>query len=258
MADEDPGAALDLVETRPSRPGVPALDLFPPPEGVFARAPEVGDEVGLSSEWAVPWSDLMMVMFILFVVLFVYRAAEREVDGAFRPEPSAQASAALRPPLPDEVVYRRSLDALRLSSLEQAEVVLQADQSVKVSVHGPLLFELGRAELLPDTRAFLERLARVMAVTRGPIEVTGHTDNFPIHSERFPTNWELSAARAASVARHLIRHGPLDPGRVTIAGRSMYAPVVPNSSPTNKALNRRVEIVIAASETPAPIPEVAP
>ena len=82
----------------------------------------------------------------------------------------------------------------------------------------------------------------------GPIEVVGHTDNFPIHSDQFPTNWELSAARAAAVVRHLIRRSDLAPARFTIEGRSMHAPAVPNTSLENKARNRRVEIIIARAD----------
>ena len=96
-------------------------------------------------------------------------------------------------------------------------------------------------------------MAELVAGTDRPLRVVGHTDNFPIHSEQFPTNWELSAARAAAVARYLIREGRIEPSRFTIAGRSRYEPVAPNTSPGNKALNRRVELVIAAAA-----PEVQP
>ncbi len=237
------------IEAKPSEPAgwAFAADPFPTP---YARLPELGDEVGLASEWAVPWSDLMMVMFVLFVVLFVYQAAEREVTTAFRPDLVAELRATPLPSFDETVLYQRSLAAARLADLDDVEVVLQEDRSIKVSVHGPLLFELGQAELLPETRSFLDRLAEVLASRGGAIEVVGHTDNFPISSPRYPTNWELSAARAASVARHLIRRGPVDPARFTIAGRSMYAPAAPNSSAANKALNRRVEIVISPGGGP--------
>jgi chemotaxis protein MotB len=120
-----------------------------------------------------------------------------------------------------------------------------------VSLRGAVFFELGEADLGPKARSFLGPLAALLARTERPLRVVGHTDSYPIHSEQFPTNWELSAARAAAVARFLIRQGPLDPARFSIVGRSMYEPSLPNTTPGNKALNRRVEVVIAAAPSEA-------
>ncbi len=255
----DDGPAEARLEAEAEAELEAAEETWLPPLGVLPRSlegpPQVGDEVGVTSEWAVPWSDLMMVMFILFVVLFSYHAAEREIASAFAPDAPAERSAApAAPPLPyaeaaaAEPIFRQSVEAARRAGLEGVEVVLAEDRSVRVSLRGAVFFELGEAELGPEARAFLDPLAAVLAGTGRPLRVVGHTDSFPIHSDRFPTNWELSAARAAAVARFLIRRGSLDPARFHIVGRSMYEPAVPNTSPRNKALNRRVELVIAAAE----------
>lgn len=248
-------------ETRPEAPAEAEVEVhdgsWPPPLAPsFAGPSQAGDEVGVTSDWAVPWSDLMMVMFILFVVLFTYHASEREIATAFDPEAplrsAAPAYAVLDPfagGATPEPVFRQSLDAVRQAGLEDVDVVLDADRSVRVSLRGSVFFALGEADLQPEALEFLDRLAGVLARIDRPLRVIGHTDNYPIHSERFPTNWELSAARAGAVARYLIRRGPLDPARFTIVGRSMYAPAVPNTTLRNKALNRRVELVIAAGET---------
>jgi len=229
------------------------------PLGVLGHSlsgpPDLGEEVGVTSEWAVPWSDLMMVMFILFVVLFTYHTAEREIATAFAPDAATEHSTApgSTPPPPfaeaaaAEPVFQQSLEAARRAGLEGVEVALEEDRSVRVSLRGAVFFELGEADLGPKARSFLGPLAALLARTERPLRVVGHTDSYPIHSEQFPTNWELSAARAAAVARFLIRQGPLDPARFSIVGRSMYEPSLPNTTPDNKALNRRVEVVIAAA-----------
>ena len=126
--------------------------------------------------------------------------------------------------------------------------MLTDNQSVKVSVRGNLLFDLGKADLKPEAISFLQQLARIIATNNFQIEVAGHTDNFPVSNPAYPTNWELSSARAARVARYLIQFGKVEPGRFTVLGHSFYQPTVPNDSLANKAKNRRVDITITRYE----------
>lgn len=105
-----------------------------------------------------------------------------------------------------------------------------------------ITFDVGRARVKPGMERTLHRLARIMAESpRTPIVVTGHTDDAPINNEQFASNWELSAARAAAVARALMSQGAA-PARFTIRGMADQKPRVPNSSPANRRKNRRVEI----------------
>ena len=110
------------------------------------------------------------------------------------------------------------------------------------------MFDLGKADLKPEAISFLDQLSQIIAGNNYQIEVAGHTDNFPVSNPAYPTNWELSSARAARVARYLIQHGRLEPGRFTVLGHSFYQPTVPNDSLANKAKNRRVEIIITRYE----------
>jgi chemotaxis protein MotB len=81
--------------------------------------------------------------------------------------------------------------------------------------------------------------------------VVGHTDDQPINTGRFPSNWELSLVRGSRVARYLIEAAGLDPTRFIIMGRGQYAPAVPNEDASNRALNRRVEIIITRDIEPS-------
>jgi chemotaxis protein MotB len=128
--------------------------------------------------------------------------------------------------------------------LQNIDVALLEDLSVKVSVQGPMFFDRGKAELLPEVTQFLDRLALVIRQTPYRVHVVGHTDDNPIRTEEFPSNWELSLIRASRVARHLIRSAELDPARFVVMGRGQYDPAFPNKDDANRALNRRVEIVI--------------
>lgn len=209
--------------------------------------------------WSVPWSDLMMVMMVMFAVMFVTKMAERDVKELFKEDSHLVSESPPQHELPKveekssssvpiEEILRLSEKLVTDANLDNIDVVLTDNQTVKVSVRGNLLFDSGSAELKSDAVSFLDKLAGVIASNHYQIEVTGHTDNFPISSAAYPTNWELSSARAARVARYLIQAGNLEPGRFTISGHAFYRPVVPNDSLTDKARNRRVEILITRNE----------
>ena len=146
--------------------------------------------------------------------------------------------------IPIEDILRLSKNLVTEANLDDIDVVLTDNQSIKVSVRGNLLFDLGKADLKPEAISFLRDLSKIIAANNYQIEVAGHTDNFPVSNPAYPTNWELSSARAARVARYLIQYGNLEPGRFTVIGHSYYQPTVDNDSLANKAKNRRVEIII--------------
>lgn len=216
-----------------------------------------------NSQWAVPWSDLMMVMFVLFAVLFAMQLTERDIKELFEPELNSEMplpsdmnweeggvdlGPGEGPPMSAEEILRESEKLIAEANLDNIDVALTDTQAIKVSVRGPMLFDLGKADLRQEVEAFLAQLAAVIAQNNYEIQVVGHTDNFPISTPQFPTNWELSSARAARVARYLIRAGRLEPGRFTVIGHALYRPVAPNTSLANKRQNRRVEIIITRNE----------
>ncbi len=207
-----------------------------------------------TNHWSVPWSDLMMVMFVLFAALLTAQALERKVPEPVVetvtqveieqvPEP-AETTPPTFEPLMRINVFERSRQALKEAEIDNVEIFLLEDQSVKVSVQGPMFFELGKADLRQDMRQFLEDLARVIKQTPYQVNVVGHTDDYPINTTEFPSNWELSVTRAARVVRYLIDQGGVDPNRFTVMGRSEFDPLLPNADDRARAQNRRVEIII--------------
>jgi len=107
-----------------------------------------------------------------------------------------------------------------------------------------LLFPIGSAQFGPQARAVLEKIAGMVNGFSNPVLVEGHTCDLPIHTAQFPSNWELSTARASQVIRFLIDKAGIDPNRLAAAGYADTRPVVPNDSEANRRLNRRVNIVI--------------
>jgi len=204
----------------------------------------------------------MMTMFVLFAALLAVQAMQGHAK-----QQQAQRQTALGQQhregsgddiLKDEVLSRkpsfeplmrinvlaRSEEAVRETNLQNAEIVLLDDQSVKVSVQGPTFFALGKADLRPEVTKFLDRLAQIIKQTPYDVHVIGHTDDRPINTSAFPSNWELSLVRASHVARYLIATGDIDPSRFIVMGRGQYEPAAVNVDDQKRALNRRVEIII--------------
>ena len=117
---------------------------------------------------------------------------------------------------------------------------------LRVDMVDEVLFDSGEATLKPEGQAVLEKVAAVLASANRAIQVHGHTDNVPIQgrlAERFPTNWELSAARAVNVVRFLEKAG-LDPTTLSATGLSQYRPRESNDTDSGRRRNRRIEILL--------------
>ena len=109
---------------------------------------------------------------------------------------------------------------------------------------GDLLFDSGKADLKREASKDLAKIAAVLRKSPLMVNVVGHTDDMPIHSKLYPSNWELSLARAGVVARFLIEEMGLPAKRFYVSGYAANRPVRRNDTPENRAANRRVEIVV--------------
>jgi chemotaxis protein MotB len=110
------------------------------------------------------------------------------------------------------------------------------------------LFNLGSADLTAEAVPLLQKVGAIISKTDYLIRIEGHTDNLPIHTERYPSNWELSTARAVNVLRYFIKNHKIDPRRLAAEGFSEFHPLVENDTPQNRVKNRRVEIIFIRKE----------
>jgi chemotaxis protein MotB len=123
-------------------------------------------------------------------------------------------------------------------------VVKKERGRITITIEGQILFESGRAELIPQALPILDDIALI--VLKYPdyrINIKGHTDDRPIATVQFPSNWELSAVRATTVLRYMATQG-VDPKRLTATGYAELLPLAANDTPENQARNRRVEFVL--------------
>ena len=126
---------------------------------------------------------------------------------------------------------------------DQMIVVRRHGVWVEVEIRTDILFPSGVATLSPEAQKILRQLAETLKPFPNPIRVEGHTDNLPIRSSAFPSNWELSAARAASVV-HLFTNSGMDPRRLAVVGLGENRPAESNDTERGRNMNRRVLLVI--------------
>ncbi len=145
---------------------------------------------------------------------------------------------------------QKTLDTHNLNDF--ASINLVEDKAVRIILTGDLLFNTGQATLSTSAITSLKKIAEVIHDTPHQVNIEGHTDNVPVIAAfRYASNWELSLARANAVARFLIEDMHMNPRQFVISGFSSYRPVEPNTTAQNRAINRRVEIVITKNSPQA-------
>ena len=238
--------------------------LSPPPRpprkslqtGRFARwhqdyTPPVEEEA-----WLLTYLDVMTLLLVMMVVILAFSepAHKPPGDGAAAAGPAVMAAAPTSSPAPLAAASDTSppapaapgpLDRLPLDAVSDNVEVIKAGNTMRFRIRSELLFASGDAGLTPEGRALVDSLLPTfnLAIDYN-IVVEGHTDNAPISTERFPSNWELAAGRAGSVVRHLESRG-LNPTRLRATGYADTRPLVPNTSAQGQRTNRRVELILA-------------
>ncbi len=232
--------------------------------------------------WLVSYADFITLLFAFFVVMYAissintgkYRVLSDSLGSAFGreapqvPPTRAQIELGLNGLKPLAVLRREA--AVRRDSAQLATVsrnlqqtlspliaqgkvqVTQSSRGINVTINSSVLFATGEARLTNDAKDILKSVAQTLKDDRHAIQVEGHTDNVPINTPQFASNWELSSARAGSVVRLFAENG-VGEARMLAIGHSATQPIDSNDTTEGKAHNRRVEVMILAS-VPPPVP----
>ncbi|MFN7036226.1 MAG: flagellar motor protein MotB [Bellilinea sp.] len=233
-----------------------------------------GGEGGENSErWLVSYADFITLLMVLFVVLYSmgqidvekYKRLAESMRAAFslggaarvvdvqinqsggtiengQPKPIVVPGIPEAPPKSEEVAGQ--LTRMLSGSAFGNEISVQTNiEGVLISLSEKLVFAPGRAELSPTALEVLQTIVEMVRPIDNPIRLVGHTDNSLPSDSPYRNNWELSLARAMSVADFLMQNG-IAPSRLIITGRGEYDPIFPNDTPAHRALNSRVDIII--------------
>jgi len=204
-----------------------------------------------NNKWSVSWSDLMMTMFIFFAVMYIYQSGNRDLffgDGPgknYLSENGSQKIVDIGVNSNLSKVYDQTRQAISEVMVTHPDSVeLMKDGAIRIVLAGDLLFDSGQTGLKTGARYQLNQIARVLNENDLAINVVGHTDDAQTRSEQYPTNWELSSKRAVMVARYLTEVAKVDEKRIFVSAHSFHQAVRPNDTSYNRALNRRVEIIL--------------
>ncbi len=215
--------------------------------------------------WMATFSDMVTLLLAFFVMLLSFSSIQEakfheaihSLKGAF----GVMASPPTVIQQPDVVVpqadtneWQRMLYELQQIRVALSEEGLQEEvqltlekEGVSIQISTPMLFEPAEAELRAPSTQLLDKLSTALQKLDTEIRVEGHTDNVPINSEQFPSNWELSSARATAVLKYLIDRG-LPPERLAAVGYGEFRPIDTNETDAGRHRNRRVEIFVRRTD----------
>ena len=132
---------------------------------------------------------------------------------------------------------------------EEVELELGRDGLI-MKLGDSALFDVGSASISPFAEPLLQKIGHIIAKGSFWVRIEGHTDDLPIHTSQYPSNWELSTIRAVNVLRYFKTHFDIPSGQLSAAGFGPHQPILPNTSEANRARNRRVEIILKHEDRP--------
>lgn len=154
----------------------------------------------------------------------------------------------------DIAELQKQLEASIGQEIRNHEVIMRVTpEGFVISLKDLGFFNSGEAVLLPGAANKIERIAKVLSQHGLELRVEGHSDDQPIHTDEFRSNWELSTARAMTVLMLLINDCGIEPRRVSVAGYGQYRPIADNTTPDGRQMNRRVDLVVVAPAMPRPL-----
>ncbi|MFT0802058.1 flagellar motor protein MotS [Bacillus swezeyi] len=216
-----------------------------------------------SSNWIITFSDLITLILVFFILLFSmsqidlnkFKAAVGSFQDRADGEPAAEQTDrgrdqhAKKAADSQDDLLKKINDYIEKNQLSGLITAKRDERGVILVLQEAVLFDSGKADIKDQAYPLLHKIAVLLKTVANPINVEGHTDNRPISTYRFPSNWELSAARASTVIGYFTEKEKLDSSRFLAVGYADTKPVRDNRTETHMKENRRVEIVISKLNT---------
>jgi chemotaxis protein MotB len=229
------------------------------------------EESGGSERWLITYADLITLLLAFFILMYTmskqdakkYQEVSAHLKAIFNGNAGVMARGNLPIKTPVEVSFKdasvggalkeqlekeiRELGEQSKDTTSEKISLINDERGLVVRAMEKAFFEMGKADLGPKAKHTLDSIIPVIKSMPNHVRVEGHTDNVPINTAEFRSNWELSVRRATEVVRFLIERHGFPPDRISASGYAEYRPIAPNDSPENRSSNRRIEIVIIKS-----------
>lgn len=236
------------------------------------RKPEEHENL---DRWLITYSDLITLLLAFFIMMYTfskndaqkYKEVTEHLKAIFTGGSGVAGQGSTPGKVPFDVPLKTPLEAPGSSEdvknrleqeirklagngvLEKNISVITDERGIVINILDEAFFDPGKADLKPGARRTLDTIAPVIGTINNAVRVEGHTDNVPIATVEFRSNWELSVRRATEVVRYLIEKHDMAPGRISAVGYAEYHPVAPNDTAESRSRNRRIEIIVSQSLT---------
>lgn len=225
------------------------------------KKPEEEDDAPSSPAWMATFADMMTLLMCFFILILSFSSIELDkfkmamgslqgalgtlgVQKKLLPDqswfsPNTQNTDQIKEnSILDHIEKMR--EQIKKKGLEDKISIEEEGGEVYIQMKDDMMFQSGKAELKPTYFNLLSLIAKTFLADAKQIRVEGHTDNIPIQTKEYQSNWELSIQRALNVVRHFVNHENIHPAKLIIAGYGEHKPIAANDSPSNRAKNRRV------------------
>lgn len=221
-----------------------------------------------AERWLLTYADLITLLLAFFIMMYVFSKKDAQkydevashLKAIFSGGTGLAAKGSVTAASPIEMLSKGAssgeikrqlegefMDANRDKPGGENISVLSDERGVVIRVLDKAFFDEGKADLKEGAKSALDKIVPIIKNVDNHIRIEGHTDNIPINTADFKSNWELSVRRATEVVRYFVEKRGLPPERVSATGYAEYRPIVQNNSPKNRSLNRRIEIIIVKS-----------
>jgi len=214
-------------------------------------------------EWRIAYIDMLTNVLIFFIMAFSLSIADvgrlrsfaeffsgKDITKIGKVFPSKTGDVPIDKPgglVPQSSVAPIFTELKKLSQMPGVQVS-QKEEGLTLTLSDKVLYDTGKADLKKASMQVMDKMGNILKKTMFKLRVEGHTDNVPILTLKFPSNWELSTARAVSVVRYLVKEKDINPDRLSAVGYGEFKPVASNDTVKGKAANRRVELVLLGAK----------
>jgi len=223
------------------------------------------DEHENLERWLITYADLITLLLAFFIMMYTFSKQDAQkyeevseylraifTGGSSILKTGTGSGTSLINPLPKagsstEVKRQLESEVREIADVKEGQQkisVFSDERGIVIRIMDRAFFNEGQADMKETAKAALRKIVPIIMSSHSQIRIEGHTDNVPISTSQFNSNWELSVKRATEVVRHLIERYNFPPQQISASGYAEYRPVAPNDTPQNRALNRRIEIIL--------------
>jgi chemotaxis protein MotB len=223
-----------------------------------------------AERWLLTYADLITLLLAFFIMMYTfskqdvqkYQEVSTHLKAIFAGGTGIAQKGSISGTAPMELISVNSTSSDEIKQKIEQEIktmvnanglkdnfsVFSDERGTIIRIMDKAFFDEGKAELKDSAKNILDKIIPVVKQINNHIRIEGHTDNVPIKTNEFKSNWELSVRRATEVVRHLIERGDVPPQRISATGYAEYRPIAGNDTMANRALNRRIEIILAKKQ----------